>query len=406
MSRYILMKASTKSSNRPLVAAYYFPNYHADPRNAAVHGEGWTEWELVRRATPRFPGHHQPLEPLWGYEDEADPMVMARKIDAAADHGVDCFIFDWYHYNDGPFLERCLEQGFLKAPNADRMKFCCMWANHDWYDIHPAKRGELTNLLYPGTVTQSVFDSICELLIERYFSHPSHLLVEGAPYFSIYDVSTLVKSLGGSVLMARKALDRFRAKVVEAGFPDLHLNAIGWNCGILKGEEGAAMQVEDFQKLGFDSIGGYIWVHYASLNNTGKSVADYASLRDAYLQAYEKLRNGTTLPVFPNVTMGWDSTPRTVQSDIWSPDLGYPFTSIMKTSPEGFRQALTKIREYAEADPGFRMVSLNAWNEWTEGSYLEPDEQNGFAYLEAIYSAFGLADKANLVPEEELASAV
>jgi len=392
-------------STRPLVAVYYFPNYHADPRNALAHGAGWTEWELVKRATPRFPGHQQPFEPLWGYEDESDPQVMARKIDAAADHGVDCFIFDWYHYNDGPFLERCLEQGFLEAPNVDRMKFCCMWANHDWYDIHPAKRGDLTCLQYPGIVTPAVFDSICDILIERYFSHPSHLLVNGAPYFSIYDVPTFVKSFGGSVLSARKALDRFREKVVEAGFPDLHLNAIVWNWGLLKGEAETGTPEEDFRQLGFDSISGYVWVHYVSMGDFGKDVCDYQIVRDTYVRAYETLRTRTTLPVFPNVTMGWDSSPRTVQSEIWSPDVGYPFTSILKTSPEDFQQALAMIRKQAETVPGFRMVSLNAWNEWTEGSYLEPDKRHGFAYLEAIRSVFGIANKTEPAMEEALVSA-
>lgn len=80
------------------VAVYYFPNYHVDKRNEAWHGEGWTEWELVKRATPRFEGHDLPKVPLWGYTDEADPVDMAQKIDAAADHGVDTFIFDWYWY--------------------------------------------------------------------------------------------------------------------------------------------------------------------------------------------------------------------------------------------------------------------------------------------------------------------
>jgi hypothetical protein len=74
------------------VAVYYFPNYHADARNAQLHGTGWTEWELVKRAEPRFSNHDQPKVPVWGYEDEADPQVMARNIDAAADHGVDSFI--------------------------------------------------------------------------------------------------------------------------------------------------------------------------------------------------------------------------------------------------------------------------------------------------------------------------
>ena len=114
------------------VACYYFPNYHVDPRNEAQHGPGWSEWELVKCARPRFKGHQQPKVPLWGYVDEADPQVMAKKIDAAADHGINAFIFDWYWYENKPFLERCLNEGFLKAHNNHRLKFSLMWACHDW----------------------------------------------------------------------------------------------------------------------------------------------------------------------------------------------------------------------------------------------------------------------------------
>ena len=124
------------------VGCYYFPNYHCnDGRNAQVHGPGWSEWELVKQALPRFEGHHQPLRPLWGYVDESLPEVMERKIAAAADHGIDYFIFDYYYYDDGTFLENCLNQGFLPARNVDRIKFCLMWANHNWMDIHPCSRG-------------------------------------------------------------------------------------------------------------------------------------------------------------------------------------------------------------------------------------------------------------------------
>ena len=116
------------------MASYYFGNYHpGDPRNEKSKGKGWSEWELVKAAKPRFPGHHQPNVPLWGYTDESDPKVMAQKIDAAADHGIDAFIFDWYYYDDGPFLDRPIDEGFLKATNNARLKFAFMWANHDWH---------------------------------------------------------------------------------------------------------------------------------------------------------------------------------------------------------------------------------------------------------------------------------
>src|SRR5690606_8582271 len=124
------------------VAAYCFPNYHTDdPRNIQNNGKGWSEWELVKAAQPRFPGHQQPKVPAWGYTDEKDPDAMAQKIAAAADYGVDCFIFDWYMYEDGPYLDKCLNDGFLKAKNVNCIKFGLMWANHDWVDIHPYTRG-------------------------------------------------------------------------------------------------------------------------------------------------------------------------------------------------------------------------------------------------------------------------
>ena len=141
------------------VASYYFGNYHPnDPRNAKAKGKNWSEWELVKAAKPRFPGHQQPNVPLWSYTDESDPQVMAQKIAAAADHGINGFIFDWYYYDDGPFLERPIDEGFLKATNNARIKFAFMWANHDWVDIHPYKRGTPHKVLYPGKVSPASFD--------------------------------------------------------------------------------------------------------------------------------------------------------------------------------------------------------------------------------------------------------
>mgnify|MGYP003340779711 FL=1 len=89
--RPVPVSASSEGKSKEFtVGVYYFGNYHpGDPRNEAQKGRGWTEWELVKAAKPRFPGHQQPKVPLWGYEDESDPKVMERKIAAAADHGVD-----------------------------------------------------------------------------------------------------------------------------------------------------------------------------------------------------------------------------------------------------------------------------------------------------------------------------
>ena len=77
--------------NTPIYA-YYFPNWHVTPQNEIWHGKGWTEWQCVKYATPRFPGHVQPKVPLWGYEDESDPNVAAKKIACALKFGISGFI--------------------------------------------------------------------------------------------------------------------------------------------------------------------------------------------------------------------------------------------------------------------------------------------------------------------------
>ena len=78
------------------VAAYVWPSCHYEERNAEMlWPEGMGEWEVIRKGTPRFAGHYQPKIPLWGYEMDDDPEVMERWIDAATDHGINVFIFDW-----------------------------------------------------------------------------------------------------------------------------------------------------------------------------------------------------------------------------------------------------------------------------------------------------------------------
>ncbi len=369
------------------VAAYYFGNYHpGDPRNAALKGAEWSEWELVKAARPRFPGHRQPRVPLWGYEDESDPAVMARKIAAAADHGIEAFIFDWYHYDDGPFLDRPIDRGFLRAPNNDRLRFALMWANHDWIDIHPYRLGAEHRLLYPGKITPATFSAVAEHVIRDYFIHPSYWTIGGRPYFSFYDLTKLIASFDG-VEATRKALDSFRARAVAAGLPGLHLNAVVWGQTILPGETVPADPAGIVERLGFDSVTSYVWIHHVPLPD---QVTDYNHVRDAYLSYWDEAERMFGVPYYPNASVGWDSSPRAHQDDPFG-NFGYPFTNtIGGNTPERFREALEIIRDrLAVRPPEDRILNINCWNEWTEGSCLEPDTETGMGYLEAVRSVFG-----------------
>jgi hypothetical protein len=383
---------SRADSGPPItVACYYFGNYHpGDPRNVKNKGPDWSEWELVKAARPRFPGHRQPLVPLWGYADESDPEVMAQKIDAAADHGIDAFIFDWYYYDDGPFLDRPIDRGFLKAENNARLKFAFMWANHDWIEIQPYRRGTERKVLYPGAVTPETFDTICDHVIESYFQHPSYWRIDGRPYFSVYELTKLLAGFGG-VQQTRAALDKFRAKAVAAGLPGLHLNAVVWGQPILPGEQKPADAAQLVKDLGFDSVTSYVWIHHVLLPELQ---TDYNEVRDTYFRYWSEAERRFDVPYFPNVTMGWDSSPRAHQDDEFD-NVGYPFmNTIGGNTPERFKEALARTKRRLLSRPdGPRILNINCWNEWTEGSYLEPDTVYGMQYLEAVRDVFSHAPR-------------
>ena len=380
-------KASQKSDEQPVtVACYYFPNYHTDdPRNDLNKGKGWAEWELVKAAKPRFAGHDQPKIPAWGYSDEKDPVAMAQKIEAAADYGIDVFIFDWYMYEDGPFLNRCLDEGFLKAKNTNRIKFSLMWANHDWVEIHPYKRGTEQKLLYPAVVSPKRYHEICDHLIKNYFTKPNYWLIDGKAYFSIYDVQKFVENFG-SIEATCEAMKLLNDKAIAAGLKGVHWNIVAWGRPILPVENPPENLAELIQQLSFNSATSYVWIHHVEMPDPQ---TDFNYVRDVYFAHWDQAKKDYGVPYFPNVSMGWDSTPRCDLSDEWG-NFGYPFTNIVSNNtPANFKTALQMTKDKLLSDPnGPRILNINCWNEWTEGSYLEPDTKHKMAYLEAVRSVF------------------
>lgn len=380
-------------SDKITVASYYFPNYHIRDKNHLPISEqhildNHSEWELVKNALPRFEGHQQPKVPAWGYTDEKDPKVMEMKINAAADNGIDVFIFDWYHYNGRPYLNECIDDGFLKAQNTEKLKFALMWANHDWKDLFPCNEGNLSELpvMYEGNVTPEEFEVLGDTIIHKYFTKPNYWLIEGKAYFSIYDIAEFIDGFG-SIEAAKKAMDKMNQKAVDAGLKGIHWNLVAWGNPILPGQKVPANIPELITKLNFNSATSYVWIHHVRLPEIQN---DYNNVRDKYFSFWDKARTEYSVPYFPNVTMGWDSSPRTNQEKGWRHDAGYPYTGILSNNtPENFKEALRQTREKLLADSnGPRILNINCWNEWTEGSYLEPDTINGMAYLEAVKEVF------------------
>jgi hypothetical protein len=352
------------------VAAYYFPQWHVDPLNMSRRGVPWTEWEIIRTAKPRFHEHAQPKIPLWGYGMEDSPDVMAQKINAAASNGVGAFIFDWYYHESGPFLSGALENGYLKAPNGNRMSFAIMWANHKLREE-------------PGEVSKATFKKIADHLVSDYFTNPAYWKIDGRPYFSIYEIDTFINGMGG-IQSARDAIDYLRSLAIASGLKGIHLNVIDWQ---LRNRPDAAKLL---RILGADSVASYTWVHLVPLKVLGFPSVEYTEVADRYLSYARLAKEKYGVPYYPNATMGWDPTPR-MKSDQPHDGRGYPNTPvIVGNTPVRFKEVLQQIKtDLAVSSPSDRIVTINAWNEWGEGSYLEPDMVNGMEYLDAVRDVFG-----------------
>ncbi|MET4703325.1 glycoside hydrolase family 99-like domain-containing protein [Frigoribacterium sp. UYMn621] len=374
---------------RPTVLAYYFPNWHEDKQNFARYGDGWNEWTLLKSARPRFEGHRQPRVPVNGYTDEADAVNMSHQIDLAADHGIDAFVFDFYWYADGPFLQGALDRGYLKADNRVRTSFALMWANHDWVDIFPAHHRDHPKIKR-GAIARDVFDEMVDHVVATYFSQPEYLKVDGRPFFSIYEIGSLIEGLGG-LSATVDALASFRAKTIAAGHPGLYLDATVWGFGILPGAIAASRPDELIRSLGFASASSYVWIHHSDLTDQTFPVGDWDAVADDALEAYETYARDLGVPFIPNVTVGWDSSPRTAQELPFTADQ-YPWYPVFDATPAQFERGLERVAAFSVSQhQPHPMITLNAWNEWTEGSALLPDSVHGTAYLDAVRRVFGIA---------------
>ena len=353
------------------IAALVYPGYHPEPRwkELGLFPEGQGEWFNVKDAKPKWPGHYQPRVPVWGYENEADPKVMEKKIEAASSHGVNVFIFDWYWYGERPFLEGAVADGFLGAKNNGKMKFFLMWANHNWSDcVDKRASARHSKTIWLGGVDGEAFRRMTRRAIEKFLSRPNYYRICGKPVFMIYEVGSFVKGMGG-MEKAAAALRQFDADCAKAGLGGVHIMACSW--GQCKPEHVAS--------LGIESATMYTYAHHV------RPKGDYAQWAEKGLAKLdsEKARLKGLKAYFAHASVGWDSNPRTPDTEKDSVVTG--------SSPEKFEKVLRRAKDWCDRNtpPGYpKLISINAWNEWIEGSYLEPDEKHGMGYLEAIRRVF------------------
>lgn len=358
------------------VGCYYWSGWHPTPGNDKERGHGWTEWEYLKRAVPRFPGHQQPKYPIWGYLDDSKAETVQRQIDTAADYGIDAFIFDWSYKSFDPPFDR-----FSEAPNRNRLKFAFMMCGH------------------PKTADECL--EMFDFIIENYFKQPNYWrMSDGSCYFSVYEIGKWANQLGG-IAPLKELIGQFRQKCAAQGLT-LHFVAVEWGLQKLCCQDLDPLEL--VKEVGVDALASYVWAH-----NTVPAwpCGDYSAWAEDAYEAMRGIEQKYPVPYHTNVTMGWDPSPRCPEDRYY--DDGGPlmyhtlwgefqilhqpyFSAIVKNNtPAEFRRALLAAKRHLiDTDPKDKIVTLYAWNEWTEGGYLEPEKKYGYGYLEAIQSVFGV----------------
>ena len=362
----------------------YLPQFHTIPENDEWWGKGFTEWVNVREAKPLFEGHNQPRVPLNNnYYDLSDIETLKWQCRIAKEYGIYGFCMYHYWFNGHLLLEKPMEM-LLAHPEID-IKYCISWANHDWTDAWKASNRQPKVLIAHNFDEEKDWVDHFNYLLP-FFKDPRYMTENNKPLMVIY-IPNIIRKL-------KKMLDVWSQMARDNGFDGLTFiyqsaassfdnswdhSLFDYGVEMNPGYVGLANRQKNssfFPKLMKYSheIKRFLHIRRSLLPQkkiTEVSKADY----DYTWQRILELRPISNAPkMIPCAFTDWDNTPR-------HKERGYLFQGV---SPDKFKsyfiQLIDNTKNFYDTD----MIFVFAWNEWAEGGYLEPDEKNGFAFLEAI----------------------
>ena len=365
---------SLVDTSRPLpkakyeVVAYNYPCWHPCPWFQKYFGKGWTQFQSLRDSKPLYPGHLFPKYPLWGEYNEAEPEWAEREIDAATGHGIDVWMHCWYWHEGTMRCQSQLEGGLLKARNRQQLKFALMWANHDWSNHWPGTSDGQTAPMSRQSHSEEDMMKVLDYCLEHYFHEPNYWRIDGGLVFGFFSVDSLLRDISPANLP--RLFARMRERVAKAGLGDLHLQA----------NHVSVAQAAKLKELGFQSATLYHTAGPAISAVPKGGRMPYGKLAVQAIPLWRQLREQSSVPFFPNCTVGWDNSAR----------IGASARMVTQRSPDQFERLMIAAKYFLAESPArvANIVFLSSWNEWTEDHVLLPDTVYGYSYLEAVRRTF------------------
>lgn len=346
--------------NKVKVIALYLPQFHSIPENDKWWGEGFTEWFNVRKALPLYKGHNQPRIPLNNnYYNLLNEKTFSWQVNLAKEYGIDGFCFYHYWFDGKLLLEKPLEN-WLSRPELN-LNYCFSWANEPWARTWD---GLNTDVLMPQKYSgrDDIEKHINYLL--PFFKDSRYIKIDNKPVFVLYRTNT-IEYLNDMITI-------WNSIALDNGFS-----------GIYFVETISTFQTNKYCNLtdgsfffepsyGYSQLGIKERIFQKILKlfkgNNVNGVLSYSVVWKSILK--NKFYDNKN---WAGAFIDWDNTPRKKKKG----------SVYLGVTPNSFHFYFKKLYEKCK-EKNVPYIFVNAWNEWCEGTYLEPDEKNKYAYLEII----------------------
>ena len=366
------------------IIAVYYPQFHPIEENDKAWGQGFTDWNRVKLSKPQFDTHYQPREPMNdNYYNLTDPKIIENQVRLAQQYGIHGFCFYHYWFDGKLLLEKPLEL-FLNNKSLN-FSFCMSWANETW-----TKRwvGDAKSVIQMQThipdidIWQTHFDYLLP-----FFKDERYILVDNKPIFIIYQA--------GIINNLNEMMDFWQQLAQKSGFEGIYFISTKRHKnipkvvktkfdGIMKYQPQEAYNSNNFGERSFISklMTNMSFAFPESFRSKISKIKDKAAKLNRFdsqklwksiiTNAYKRVP-GYKGVIYESAFVNWDNSPR----------YGNKANVFSFVTPNQFEHNLKElIKKMDENEADFLFV--NAWNEWAEGAYLEPDKKYEYQYLEAL----------------------
>ena len=370
--------------------AFYLPQFYAFPENDKWWGKGFTEWTNVKKSKPLYKGHYQPTIPLNHNFYTLDNIeVIQWQVNIAKQYGV--FGFCFYHYwfgEDRILMEKPVEL-FLNHPEID-FPFCLSWANHNWTKTWNGGGGEKELLMDMRYGDKEEWEKHFDYLLP-FFMDKRYIQVDGKPVLVIY-LPQDIPCLNDMLMFLQK-------RAIESGLNGLTIisQAPLFDEKVISAMDYCIEYEPNYSRRLSNSVSLF---EYLIGRNKGVS---HKYLKDSILyRIKERIKKITKSKLCKVITYDYDA--------IWEFIVSRPFANKKMISgafvncdvtprrqdraqiykgatPLKFANYMKQLVSKVQNQGNIQIIFISAWNEWGEGMYLEPDEKNGYGYLEGVKNA-------------------